>query len=164
MSGDLERSDVRKWSMGRLLHQGKWWQPQQGPRMRIVDMTDVHRLHTAAWLFKRAAFLADAEATAMMFGPFAPSGDAACDDLDSLVDALYARPEEWLRETALFGALLDGLPTPADADAWADLLARAKHWSTCPRNRVLATPVCTCTPAEDVLDGAERFALPAGSR
>jgi hypothetical protein len=159
----IEASPGYRPTVRELLYQTEWWQPQRGPLIRVAAMTDTHRLHTAAWLFKRAAMLADAEATSMMFGPFAPSGDAACDDVDALVDGLYARPEEWLREAPLFGALLAELPTPAQPDAWSDLLARAKHWSTCPRNRVLAAPVCTCTPLTDTLDAAARLALPRGT-
>jgi hypothetical protein len=152
----------RESTIAYLLDQKTWWKPRQGPPVLIADMTDTHRLHTAAWLFKRAEMLADAEATSMVFGPFQPSGDMACDAFDDIVGELLDRPLEWLRGKPLFGALLDGLPTPAQPDAWSDLLARAKHWSTCARNRVLAAPVCTCTPRDDIVEGATRFALPGG--
>jgi hypothetical protein len=154
-----------------LLDQTEWWKPQRGPMIRVEAMTDTHRLHTAAWLFKRAESLAAVMAMHVMSGP-GPSGDAACDDLDGIVGGLLDHHDEWMRETELFGALLADLPTPAQAEEWADLLARAKHWSTCPRNAILAAPFCTCTPVENGLDSAKHFAarlagatraLPAGS-
>jgi hypothetical protein len=56
-------------------------------------------------------------------------------------------PPDAVKQTPLFGALLYGLPRPGEP-GWDDLLERAKHWSTCPRNRDLAAPACSpeCQP------------------
>lgn len=100
-----------------LLAQGEWWRPQRdgrfGPAVRIVDMTDTHRLHTARFVLYRAVHV-------LLMAP----------------DAVKATP--------LFMALLTAppaLPLP-DAPGWDDLLERAAHWSTCPRNRDLSVPAC----------------------
>lgn len=100
-----------------LLAQGEWWRPQQrgtfGPAARIVDMTDTHRLHTARFVLHRA------------------------------VQMLLMTPDA-VKVTPLFVALLTAppaLPLP-DAPGWGDLLGRAAHWSTCPRNRNLSAPGC----------------------
>lgn len=102
--------------MRALLAQAEWWRPRVGPPVRVVDMTDTHRLHTARHVLNRAT-------SVMGMSP----------------EAVKASP--------LFGALLVGLPHP-NASGWDDLLERATHWSTCPRNRDLTAPACApdCRP------------------
>lgn len=106
-----------------LLAQGEWWRPQHngrfGPAVRIVDMTDTHRLHTARFALNRAV-------SVLLMSPEVVKGAPL------LVALLTAPP---------------ALPLPG-APGWADLLERATHWSTCPRNRDLRVPACApeCKP------------------
>jgi hypothetical protein len=66
-------------------------------------------------------------------------------------------PPDAVKQTPLFGALLYGLPRPGEP-GWDDLLERAKHWSTCPRNRDLAAPACSpeCQPKTEAWNNRPR--------
>lgn len=94
-----------------LLRQAEWWRPRVGPPVRVREMTDTHRLHTARFALNRVSV-------------------GLRVDFRLFVDAPLIR------------ALLDGLPRPGDP-GWDDLLSRAGHWSTCPRNRDLSAPACS---------------------
>ncbi len=94
-----------------LLNQSVWWRPRVGPPVRIHEMTDTHRLHTARFVVNTAAGFSRAD-----FRIFV--------------------------EMPLVRALVADLPRP-DEPGWNDLLDRAGHWSTCPRNRDLSAPSCS---------------------
>jgi hypothetical protein len=131
-----------------LLFQQEWWQPQRGPAVRILDMTDTHRWHTLRWLERRAASLKEAVAWSYATGP-QPSGDAACDAFEwALLELDRTEPLTWLRSTELHEALGRRLPTPhagkRSRKQWGRMVQRARHWSTCPRNRHLRAEECTC--------------------
>jgi hypothetical protein len=79
--------------------------------MRVREMTDTHRLHTARFVVNQASM------------------------------ALSRSPQTFIR-TPLVRALLADLPRPGEP-GWDDLLGRAGHWSTCPRNRDLSAPACS---------------------
>lgn len=142
----------RKADMLWLLYQDEFWQPEYGPMVRVADMTDTHRWHTSRWLLRRANPLAHLFTWSMVMGP-QPSGDAACDAFEHEILAVEREPEAWIRRTRLFEALVADLPSPVkgkkkrhklERRRFRDLLERAKHWSTCPRNRDLGAEVCTC--------------------
>jgi len=96
-----------------LMAQSEWWRPKAGPPVRVREMTDTHRLHTARFVVNRASV------------------------------GLKRDPRVFIG-VPLVRALLAGLPHPGEP-GWDDLLSRAGHWSTCPRNRDLSAP--TCSPA-----------------
>lgn len=141
-----------------LLGQGEWWRPNRAPMIRIVDMTDTHRYHTVRMLERQATALALDEhlrMLAVLDSPHGPSGDASRDRFEREIRWLSANSTEWLHEQPLLRALRDGLPTAAKEDdaRRLDLQRRARHWSTCPRNRALDAPTCDCPPPrEPVVD------------
>jgi hypothetical protein len=94
-----------------LMAQSKWWRPRVGPPVRVHEMTDTHRLHTARFVVNRASV------------------------------GLRRDPRIFVG-VPLVRALLAGLPRPGEP-GWDDLLDRAGHWSTCPRNRDLSAPECS---------------------
>jgi hypothetical protein len=112
-------------SLLELLAQAEWWRPQVGPPVRVREMTDTHRLHTARYVLGRATYL-------------------------------LGMPAETVKATPLFVSLLTtapALPLPGEP-GWDDMLKRAGHWSTCPRNRDLGAPACSpeCRPKTEAWD------------
>jgi hypothetical protein len=88
--------------------QGEQWKPNGKPMVAVVDMDPEWRLNASRFLERNAAGYA-----------------AKCS-----LDAVAADPVTWIRTTALYRALVAGLPTsPDETDK---LAARARHWSTCP--------------------------------
>ena len=67
------------------------------------------------------------------------TADAFEDQFERLIDAADD-PALWIRGTALYAALIDGLPT--GGRKLGKLAARAAHWSTCPARE---DPVAACT-------------------
>jgi hypothetical protein len=137
---DRPRRVSRSW----LLHQDEWWQPKVGPMLRIVEMDQMWRHNTAAFLLRRAPRLAAREWALMVAdasGPLGPSGDMACDAFEAELDRLNDDPEGWLRETPLYRALIAGLPAE-DTKRRDRIAERARHYSTCPQRHGLGT--CTC--------------------
>lgn len=142
-----------------LLHQREWWQPKRGPMLRVAEMTDTHRLHTARMLQRQApaiAFYEHQRQAVWLDHPWGPSGDMARNAFESELDTMLADPLGWLNGTELLRGLAADLPRPPgekprkhNRRAWADLEARAEHWSTCPRNRNLADP-CRCRVENEV--------------
>lgn len=134
-----------------LLRQGEWWAPLNAPMVRIVDMTDTHRLHLMRWLEGRAESLVELETWAMMFGP-QPSGDGACDGFEAEMGRIERDPVGWLRQQPLYEALSRHLPTPdagkRSRKRYGRLLRRARHYSTCPRSRNLKD-TCTCETGDN---------------
>lgn len=52
--GDRSRATTAPYGLAALLAQTEWWRPQVGPPLRVVEMTDTHRLHTARFVLNRA--------------------------------------------------------------------------------------------------------------
>jgi hypothetical protein len=125
-----------------LLHQRQWWQPRQGPMVRIADMTDTHCYHLLGWLVRQSQVIARIEADRVIWSAIGSPEDP----LKTFADALHAsrealnRPVSTLRATPLYEAILERLPDPEDRGKWEDLLARAEHWSECPASRDLCVP------------------------
>ncbi|MBQ1061308.1 hypothetical protein [Micromonospora sp. C41] len=138
------------------LRQGEWWVPKKPrPPILIADMDPEWRHNAARFLMRRAPMLAFlylggeiAAMTAPVWGDVVGEdngrpvlgrrtfseldlmSDAALDAFDEHSDAAMRDPEGWLRTTALYRALVAGLPTEGpDAEQLAE---RARHWSTCP--------------------------------
>lgn len=110
------------------LNQEKWWYPNGLPRVKIAtEMNDGWRRNAANWLVKRAELfefsysieeirwlegglggsLVDAmtgETVSMM-----PGGDMACDAFEREQNDRAENPEEWIKTTRLYNALLSGL-------------------------------------------------------
>lgn len=143
------KQGAKKVTMRWLLDQDEWWQPEHGPVLRIADMTDTHRYHLLGWLEKRAADLEFADSMAYL------GGGIFGEPPDDVVDELAGRdPLTWLKSMKLHRALTKGLPDLAgkkkERKAHADLVERARHWSTCPRSRDLGADACTCRAGEGV--------------
>jgi hypothetical protein len=119
----------------RYLNQAEYWIPKGKPAIRIAEMDEQWRRNAAAWLLRRASIVASCYTVAelsMLHAPMlvvvaeidgkpvewldpnatlAPSeGSMAADMLDRERARRAERPEEWLKATPLFRALLEGLP------------------------------------------------------
>lgn len=117
-------------SYGWLLWQDTWWYPYRRPAIRIVEMEKTHRYNTANLLERKAGGIVRAQEVSMVFSPFQPGGDMACDAFDRELDEMREHPAEWLRGTPLLQALRRGLPS--GGRKLADLAERGRHWHTCP--------------------------------
>jgi hypothetical protein len=147
----------RRVTMAWLLDQGEIWQPERGPSVRIADMHICHRYHTVKFLERRAASLAFREVMGMasLAGTFfGPSGDMACDAFEREMDWKTDKPLEWLRSTELHRSLSRALPR--GAKKLRRLVARAAHWSTCPRQDDITAP-CGCPPSHDPIASYARL-------
>lgn len=107
------------------LNQGEWWYPNGKPRVRIAtEMGDRWRENAANWLVKNAwnfeiaytsgeiqwleSGLGGQLIDVMTERPASmmPGGDAACDAFDALMSERAANPEEWIKTTTLYKALV----------------------------------------------------------
>jgi hypothetical protein len=112
-------------SLVRRLHQGEMWVAQDGRALPLVDMDPDHRRNLLAWLRRNAKRLKWSEEMSLCLGP-QPSGDAASDCFDAMLDRLAATPAaEWIEDLPLVARLRELV----DADAPAR------------RRRALAMPV-----------------------
>jgi len=151
----------------RLFNQDKWWFPKGAPRTPIAEMADTHRWNTARMLLRgarnhewRYSFgetyaMGDPilrDVTGGRFSHFDLMGEHAQDAFDQERQWRLEHPHEWLQQTRLYQALVDGLPQPTTRlgrRQLGRLAMRARHWSTCPRNRNLRTTECTCQARGD---------------
>lgn len=117
-----------------LLGQGEYWQPNCAPIIRITDMDDRHRRNSAAWVLRQARMIEFCYSAAEQRHLYAPvavvigeidgrpverldheahmaptEGSMAADVLDREFADRAADPVAWLKSTALYKALLDGL-------------------------------------------------------
>lgn len=98
----------------RYLRQSTMWMPRDRRPVRIAEMDVSHRVNAAAWLLRRAAWWADMYGWGAAFTGFPRDlGDAAADAWQRELDYADTYPVAWLKETALYRALLDGLPGEA---------------------------------------------------
>jgi len=148
---DLDQYRQQCLDIYRVLNQGKWWFPRNTPRTLITEMTDTHRWNTARMLLRGAKNhewrYSFGEIYAMSERSLDLMGDHAQDAFDRERQWRLEHPREWLQQTLLYRALVDGLPQPTTRRGRRQLgrlAMRAHHWSTCPRNRDLRTPDCTC--------------------
>ncbi|MEU3452110.1 hypothetical protein ABZ671_00505 [Micromonospora sp. NPDC006766] len=122
------------------LNQDKVWQPKGKPPVAIADMDPEWRYNAARWLESgcvkighRYSFDARAWLLVQLSSPLGPSenaADAIEGDIDRETAEIKHDPVAWIRTTALYRALVAGLPTkPKKLTALAE---RARHWSTCP--------------------------------
>lgn len=92
-----------------LLQQDEWWRPQEGPPVRIENMTRSHRRNLIRWLERRATqlHLRDGLRFALIAGsPIGPGGDMACDAFDAMVHEEQSKdPLDWLNDTPLMKKL-----------------------------------------------------------
>lgn len=127
------------------LCQDEWWFPERGGPIRIANMTDTHCWHTLKFLDREAALLTFQHWEALVdrldrrsrFAPRQIEQDMRTTLAQEMADAAW-NPRAFLRRQPLWAALRAGF-TPN-----GDLIRRARHWSTCPRNRILSAPECTC--------------------
>lgn len=92
--------------------QGAWWRTKEGEWLRITEMSERHRRHSAAMLLRKAAGYAEMMAwgdLAMMTGIFGEAPEEVVDDVFREMDARDRDPEAWVRGTPLYRALLDGI-------------------------------------------------------
>jgi hypothetical protein len=93
------------------LHQGIYWEDEGGDKIRISSMLPHHADNCARWLIryaKQIEFRDSMQFLAMLAGPFAPSGDAACDALDSAIAQEQLGREDpvaWIQSLPLWKAL-----------------------------------------------------------
>jgi hypothetical protein len=139
-----------------LLDQEEWWAPKVGSMIRVVNMTDTHRWHTVRMLERNAHSIAMDEHWRMGLmagGPLGPGGDMACDAFEREMGDLLRYPLEFLRSRPLYEALARRLPTPhagkRSRRRWGRMVQRARHYSTCPRNRDLKADECTCRVGQE---------------
>ena len=129
------------------LFQNRFWITKEGQVLEIRDMTDTHRLNLMRMLERNARRYADAVTLSMALGP-QPSGDMACDAFESELFAIDRDPLGFIRSTPLYEELACRMPTvdggKRSRKRWGRMLLRAKHYSTCPRNRNLKAEECTC--------------------
>lgn len=116
------------------LNQGEWWYPNGLPRVLIAsEMNNGWRVNAANFLVKRAALYEFHYTTAEIvwlnsgFGgvlrevvedengepmvldglvSMMPSGEMACDAFDTMMDYRAENPEEWIKTTTLYKALI----------------------------------------------------------
>lgn len=148
------------------LDQGKWWIPKDGEKVRICDMDPEWRYNASRFLERRAAALELRYSIGELTGLRAPvlrevvgevdgepveggpwlshldlMGEHAQDAFGDELERRSADPVAWVRTTALYRALVDGLPDhPADL---ATLAIRARHYSWCAIREGLNA--CTCS-------------------
>lgn len=146
------------------LNQGEVWKPNKKPLVQIADMAPAWRLNCTRFLERHAANYVHrytfGEISTMstpayrevvgindgreVFGRAMSEldlmSDSNADHLHAEQDSRNDDPVAWIRTTALYRALADGLPAGDDLDA---LSARARHWSTCPA-RSDSDAACQC--------------------
>lgn len=136
-----------------LLNQADFWYPKPPAEpVRVAEMDPAWRYNAARMLLRHAALLADRYSwgeLAFISGPMGPSGDAACDAVESAFDEAERfraeDPQGWMRTTRLYKVLTAGLP--ANPSKLYRLAERARHWGACPA-RASNTADCTCGAAE----------------
>lgn len=105
---EADQAAGRPTSLRASFDQGVWWKTRDDGWTRIADMAPSHRLNTARFLERRAAVLVfrlgASELHAMDGAP-----DEVIDSWLRQDDAKMADPLGWLRGTALYRALTDGL-------------------------------------------------------
>lgn len=151
---DLDAYMAQCRALQAYLNQGDVWFPKDRPKVRVADMDPSWRHNAARFLERRAESLAHRYTfglvssgsrptwgdvvgevdgkpvfSATALSTFELMSDAALDAFDAEMDEITRRPLEWLRTTALYRALVAGLPDGAEREALAE---RARHWSTCP--------------------------------
>jgi hypothetical protein len=115
------------------LNQSEWWYPNGKPRVQIAtEMNDGWRVNAANWLVKNAAqfesaysieelswlesgcgglwleIVSDGAGNPVVGGPVSmmPRGDMACDAFEREQDERIENPEEWIKTTSLYKALI----------------------------------------------------------
>ncbi len=134
--------------------QGLRWKPNGKPMVAVADMDPAWRHNAARWLERNAAAFAAkysisvamwfARECASPIGPSEMSQDHLEREIDDEAGGRASDPVGWIRNTALFRALVNELPSGAGREALAE---RAKHYSTCP-SRADAAAGCSCRPVE----------------
>ncbi|MFG1659031.1 hypothetical protein ACGFIY_21115 [Micromonospora chersina] len=122
------------------LTQGQVWYPAGKRPVAIAAMDPEWRYNSARLLERRAATIAakyqssrDLRLAALTASSVGPS-DTAADSLERTAEEedadIERAPAVWIRDTALYLALVADLPTePAEMEALAE---RARHLATCP--------------------------------
>lgn len=167
---DLDRYLDQCLAAYRYLNQGQVWIPRRpNEPVRIADMDLGWRHNAANFLLRRAGHLAHRYTYGMIRSAGSPiyrdvigeyrgepifSGavfseidlmtENAHDSFEDEQRRILANPEEWLRGTALFRALVAALPEGAERE---QIAARARHYSTCPQ-RTGGQGECTCHLSE----------------
>lgn len=105
---EADRAAGRPTSYRAGFEQGEWWKTKDSGWTRIADMAPSHRLNTARFLERRAgaiAFNLSASELAMM----ADAPEEVVDEWIHQDDDKVKDPVGWLRGTALYRALIEGL-------------------------------------------------------
>jgi hypothetical protein len=125
------------------LDQGEQWVPKSLVPVQIADMDPIWRYNAARFLLREnpSYLFRDHLGEAFKFWLRGPHRDSvAAVSLERSLKQEHAEreadPEAWLKTTALYQALVEGLP-----DNVAEL---ATHWSTCPV-RAGRPGECTCS-------------------
>jgi hypothetical protein len=88
-----------------MLSQDVWWRPRNAEPLRVKDMEPSHRSNTLEYLLRNAVrykTAAENEFASLISGPMGPSGDMACDAVDSVMDELLEQtPLAWMEEQPL---------------------------------------------------------------
>lgn len=98
-------------------HQGEWWQQKDETWIRVADMTPRHRGNSARMILRHAAVVSARLKRAERFrlwvemaSPMGPSEISGIKhDIDERARERTQDPQKWMRSTALFKALADGL-------------------------------------------------------
>jgi hypothetical protein len=104
--------DGRVLDLAAKFQQGVWWRTKEGEWLRIAEMGERHRRHTAAMLLRKAAGYVGMMAWSDLAGLTGPFGDAPEEVVDATFHEQAIReqdPEAWVRGTPLYRALLDGI-------------------------------------------------------
>lgn len=110
--------------MAWLLDQSTWWYPYRRPAVRIAEMDKTHRYNVWQFLARRAPDLHATVGVRWM-------GEAPDDVWTSWQNE---NPVRWFNGQPLVRAIRRGLPVRGPK--LADLVARARHWHTCPMRLV----------------------------
>ncbi|PZG12455.1 hypothetical protein C1I95_25750 [Micromonospora craterilacus] len=160
------RAAARGMSWFEYLNQDRQWQPNGRPLVEIADMDPAWRYNASRWLEKRAAKIgarymlaAHLWLTAVIASPLGPSESSADSlerDIEQQCFEIATNPVTWIRVTALYRALVAGLP---DCSVQLEALAaHARHWSTCPARK--GGDECRCDQLR--ADDDERKAAASG--
>lgn len=99
------------------LSQGEVWiaagrDGDAGPALKIKSMSIEHRRKAARWLVDRAQAMISIIEGEINEGLIAGEGD-----IRDLLSLIAQHPHYWIRQTALYAALVDGFPTKVVIDA-----------------------------------------------
>jgi hypothetical protein len=171
-STELSADEQRHLATFRYLGQGEVWLPNGKPSIPIADMDPEWRYNAARWLERRAIYFAMSYSYGEIISlalPLYVSGDsrnrrlseldlmseAAADDFDREADWRAMNPEAWIRQTPLYRALTEGLPTKGRELHKLD--HRAKHYAGCPK-REQTDGSCDCSRLAAIVNNEQEIA------